>query len=390
MKGSVYLLWIFFLGLVLAFSAVAGDSVSAGKTDSRALKRNTEPASLSGQRVALVIGNGKYTSSPLKNPVNDADAMTKALKESGFDVIEACDLTLEGMKRAVDTFGKILIEKKGAGLFYYAGHGLQVKGRNYLIPVDAKILNEEDVEYKAMDTGRVLAKMEAARNPMNIVILDACRDNPFTRSYRSSSQGLAHMDAPTGTIIAYATSPGSVAADGAGGNGLYTSELVKFMGVPGLKLEDMFKKVRVNVSRASGNRQTPWESSSLVGDFYFSGSSGAPGAGDALILPASLPVEEPKSLDGYWKMSSKRYFTIHITGDKGVVSDAGFNTKVPGTVILKNIRRKDGVWTADRARIDDSGFIKGWGQARLELNGTLLVEHIDFKGNISNIYEKVK
>jgi hypothetical protein len=390
MNWTRLFLLIVVIGFSLPVNGGADDSTISKSPDSRALKRSMDPLSISGARVALVIGNAKYASSPLKNPVNDADAMTQALRGAGFDVIEACDLTLEGMKRSVDTFGKKLLEKKGAGLFYYAGHGLQVKGRNYLVPVDAKILNEEDVEYEAMDTGRVLAKMEAARNPMNIVILDACRDNPFARSYRSSSQGLAHMDAPTGTIIAYATSPGSVAADGSGGNGLYTSELVKFMAVPGLKLEDMFKKVRVNVSRASGSRQTPWESSSLVGDFYFSGTSGVPGAGDSLIIQAAVPADEPKNLDGYWKMSGKRYFTIHITGDNAVVSDAGFNTKIPGTVILKNIRRKDGSWTADRARIDDSGFIKGWGAARLELNGTLLVEHIDFKGGISNVYEKVK
>jgi uncharacterized caspase-like protein len=146
---------------------------------------------------------------------------------------------------------------------------VQVKGENYLIPVDAAITKEEEIEYESVNAGFVMAQMASAQNKLNIVILDACRNNPFARSFRSQASGLAQMTAPAGTIVAYATEPGSVAADGAGKNGLYTGELLKAMSVPGLKIEELFKQVRIAVRNKSQNKQTPWESSSLEGDFYF-------------------------------------------------------------------------------------------------------------------------
>ena len=133
----------------------------------------------------------------------------------------------------------------------------------------AVIEGQSDVRYEAVDAGFVLGKMEDAGNGLNIIILDACRDNPFARSFRSSEKGLAKMDAPVGSILAYATAPGSVAADGAGRNGLYTSKLLKYLPQPGLKIEDLFKQVRREVLAESGSGQVPWESSSLAGDFYF-------------------------------------------------------------------------------------------------------------------------
>ena len=175
-------------------------------------------------------------------------------------------------------FGREFGEKiRGAavGLFYYAGHGVQVTGENYLVPVDAKVESEQDVEYECVKAGFALAQMDAARNSMNIVILDACRNNPFARSFRSESKGLAQMDAPSGTLIAYATAPGSVASDGSGRNGLYTQELLKQMRTSGLGIEDVFKRVRISVRAATQQKQTPWESSSLVGDFYFTRPQGA-------------------------------------------------------------------------------------------------------------------
>ena len=172
------------------------------------------------------------------------------------------------MKRAIDKFGRT-IRDGGVGLFYFSGHGMQVDGRNYLIPVDAEVDAEADVEYEAVEAGRVLAKMETAQNEMNIVILDACRNNPFARSFRNTSNGLATLNAPTGTFIAYATSPGSVASDGKGDNGLYTGELIKHMKTKGLKVEEVFKRVRNDVKIKSNNKQVPWDVSSLTGDFYF-------------------------------------------------------------------------------------------------------------------------
>ncbi|MBF0472194.1 MAG: SUMF1/EgtB/PvdO family nonheme iron enzyme [Nitrospirae bacterium] len=220
------------------------------------------------KRVALVIGNGAYKSSPLNNPVNDALAMAKVLESLNFEVISGVNLTKDEMMKRVIDFGN-KIKDGGVGLFYFAGHGVQYNGQNYLIPIDAKIDSQEVIEVEAMSADYVLARMDAAKNRLNIVILDACRNNPFARSFRSVSNGLAQMKAPEGSFIAYATAPGSVASDGGGKNGLYTQELIKSMNKPGLKIEEMFKDVRISVESQSGKKQTPWESSSITGDFYF-------------------------------------------------------------------------------------------------------------------------
>ena len=230
-------------------------------------------SSTTNQPAALVIGNSAYDTAPLRNPVNDARAMAKALRDLGFDVAEKENLNQKDMKREIQAFGQKL-QKGSIGLFYYAGHGMQVNGRNYLIPVGARIEHEKQVEYEAVDMGAVLSEMDYARNSMNIVILDACRDNPFARSFRSGAQGLAAVNAPGGTLIAYATAPGSVASDGPGENGIYTGELIKTMQTPGLKIEDVFKQVRSAVRQETEGKQIPWESSSLEGDFYFAGASG--------------------------------------------------------------------------------------------------------------------
>ena len=225
------------------------------------------------RRVALVVGNSSYKTSPLKNPANDAKAVAAALRRLGFEVIERQNLTREAFSLAARDFGDRL---KGAtvGLFYFAGHGLQVRGRNFLVPVDADIAREDEVPYRSLDVNEVLDKMDAARTPINLVLLDACRNNPFARSFKLSQIGLAQMDAPAGTLIAFATSPGSVAQDGEGDNGLYTSVLLKHITAPALPIEQMLKRVRVDVARSSNNAQVPWESSSLNRDFAF--ASGAP------------------------------------------------------------------------------------------------------------------
>ncbi len=224
----------------------------------------------SGQkRFALVIGNSDYTIGILANPVNDAYAMAMALEKLGFDVSLRLEVkTKDEMKRAIREFGEKL-KQGGVGLFYFAGHGLQVDGFNYLIPIHAQINTEEEVEYESVDVGFVLAQMEAAQNQMNIVILDACRNNPYARSFRSTIRGLASISAPTGSLIAYSTAPGATASDGIGKNGLYTGELLKQIQLEGLKIEEVFKNVRANVLAKSGGKQVPWESSSLIGDFYF-------------------------------------------------------------------------------------------------------------------------
>lgn len=229
------------------------------------------PTSKPGRRVALVIGNGAYAGSPLKNPVNDAQDVANMLKRLGFEVIMRQDADLKTMELAVETFYDSL-KKGGAGLFYFAGHGVQVAGSNYLVPVKARIRSESDVKFEAVDASRVLGKMEDAGNGLNLVILDACRNNPYSRGFRSSAQGLAKMDAPTGSLIAYATAPGSVASDGGPGrNGVYTKHLLMQLGVPGLTAHEMFMRVRLGVVEETGSKQVPWESSSLTGYFYFVG-----------------------------------------------------------------------------------------------------------------------
>lgn len=245
------------------------------------------------RRLALVIGNGAYKNSPLKNPPNDAYDIAITLKKLGFEVIHEKNASHRVMEKAIRDFGKRL-RKGGVGLFYFAGHGIQVNGRNYLVPVDAKIESESDVKFESVDAGRVLGKMEDAGNDLNIVILDACRDNPFARSFRTSSQGLARMDAPKGSLIAYATAPGSVAADGAGRNGIYTKYLLKHMVSPRLKIEDVLKKVRNDVMNETNDKQVPWESSSLRGDLYFNAQI------QPSIINSTSPVSENILISSAW------------------------------------------------------------------------------------------
>ncbi len=185
------------------------------------------------------------------------------------------------MRQAIRKFGH-KIKSGGVGLFYYAGHGMQVNGTNYLIPVGADIQTEEEVVDEAVDASLILRKMHAAGNPLNIVILDACRDNPFARSFRSTSRGLTRMDVPGGAFVAYATAPGQVAADGSGSNGIYTKHLLTNISKPGLSIEQVFKKVRIQVMGETADKQVPWDVSSLTGDFYF---AGPPADGAATDVP---------------------------------------------------------------------------------------------------------
>ena len=219
--------------------------------------------SQTGERVALVIGNGTYQYAHLEHPPQEAAAMARALQECGFRVIKRINCTHQEMKEAIREFGGE-ISRGGVGLFYYGGHGVQVAGRNYLIPVDADIQGEEEVEFGAVDAGLVLAKMESAGNRANIVILDACRDNPYQSSFKSSTRGLRKMDAPTGTLLAYSTGPGEVAVDG-----VYTPILIQYMTTPGLPILQVFMNVRQAVMGATGDSQVPWESTSLTEDLCF-------------------------------------------------------------------------------------------------------------------------
>lgn len=240
------------------------------------------------KRVALVIGNGySGTTNQLQNTLNDARDMAAALQALGFDVLKVEDADQKTMLAAIRTFGNRLEISKGVGLFYFAGHGLQVEGRNYLVPSGFKAENAAEAADEGVDAQKVLRAMESSGSPLNIVILDACRNNPFINTGKRGlgDQGLSRMDAPAGTLIAYATAPGQTASDNQGSkNGLYTQELLKQIRTPGLRIEDVFKNTRVAVKTASGAKQVPWEESSLESDFRFLGS------GEAAIADAETKV----------------------------------------------------------------------------------------------------
>lgn len=231
-------------------------------------------------RIALVIGNESYPKGALRNPVNDARLIAATLNEVGFAVTTLIDADQRTMKAALAKFGEQLdlAGENAIGLFYYAGHGVQVGGHNYLLPVDANIHTEAQVDVYGVSAQNVLRQMEFARNRLNIVILDACRDNPFKRSFRSAARGLAQMQAPKGSLLAFATAPGSVAADGKGKNSPYALALSEMMKAPGAEVLDLFRDVRIKVGRTTGDEQVPWFQSSLDGRFYFTAAAAPAGA----------------------------------------------------------------------------------------------------------------
>jgi len=244
-------------------------------------------------RQALVIGNANYAhAGVLRNPANDARAIGKTLSQLGFQVTTLTDADERQMDQAIRKFGRQLRGNNGVGLFYYAGHGMQIDGENYLLPTDINPSNETDVSYDAVPVGKLLGQMKDAGNGMNVVILDACRNNPFARSFRSSSNGLAQVVAPTGSFISYATAPGDVAADGEGDNGLFTEKLLQHMTTPGLRLEEVFKRVRADVQQDSNNKQVPWDSSSVTGDFFF-----APAESERVAAPAESVAASESTQD---------------------------------------------------------------------------------------------
>lgn len=257
-------------------------------------------ATAGGGRYALVIGNSAYKDKPLKNPANDARDMASTLGGLGFTVQLKVDAGLKDMDEAIREFGNRL-KKGGVGIFYYAGHGIQVSGVNYLVPIGARLSSESDAKYECVDAGRVLGKMEDAGNELNIVILDACRNNPFARSFRSADQGLARMDAPTGSMVAYSTAPNSVASDGSGKNGVYTKHLLSNLGTPGIPIEEVFKRVRIGVMEETGKKQVPWESSSIAGYYYIAGGQGAP-----MIAPSAKSASSSQSAQAVAQANAER------------------------------------------------------------------------------------
>jgi uncharacterized caspase-like protein len=220
-------------------------------------------------RLALIIGNSSYRDAPLVNPANDAKAVSSLLTQAGFTVDSRLNATRVDMMAAIEKFGAA-VKKSETKLvvFYYAGHGAQLDWRNYLLPVDAVVERQEHMKERCVDLSLLLGQFSAAKDKTFVVILDACRNNPFGTAYRPDQKGLSQFDAPVGSLLAYATSPGNVASDGEGANGLYTENLVRELGKRGTRIEDALKRVRLNVRLASKGEQIPWETTSLEGDIF--------------------------------------------------------------------------------------------------------------------------
>lgn len=249
---------------VVAIAIVAGLAVAAAN-----------PAHAE-RRIALVMGNAAYGAiGALRNPVNDGKLIAEALDGVGFETALLLDANQIQMKRAIANFGRTLraAGPDAIGLFYFAGHGVQANGRNYVMPIEAAPQDSADLDLVAVEVDWVMRQMESAGNASNIIILDACRNNPFATASRSVGRGLAAIKAPTGTFIAYATAPGAVAEDGGGANSPFTVALAAALPRPGVAIEQTFKHVRLKVVQSSGGRQTPWDSSSLVRDIYLGGKA---------------------------------------------------------------------------------------------------------------------
>ena len=280
MKILVLLLSSFFL-LVPAWT----DRAQAAESANRGLPLGSKIK----KRVALVMGNGGYYHARhLKNPANDARAVARVLGKLGFTVISGQDLTKLEMERAIGRFGRAF-KKGGVGLVYYSGHGIQVNGRNFLIPVDALLEYLEDIDLEAVDLDLILSRLRRAQSRLNIIVLDACRNNPFGPDSRSwTTKGLAPIQAPMGTLISFSTAAGETAADGEGDYSPYTASFLSHIQTPGLKVEDVFKRIREEVYLRTDKKQLAWVSSSVMGDFYL-----APRATEAKP-PAPAPKPKPK------------------------------------------------------------------------------------------------
>ncbi len=250
------------------------------------------------KRIALVVGNSAYSNGPLLNPANDARLIASELHSAGFDVVTRINADQTTMKRAIEDFGERLQNAgpNSVGLFYYAGHGAQLNGRNYLIPTTARIEREGDMDIEAVSADWVLDEIRNAHNHLNIVVLDACRNNPFVRSMRSVDRGLATMEAPPEVLIEYSTAPGQVAQDGSGSNSPYSEALAKAMHEY-VTVEQAFKHVRVSVEAATGAQQVPWEASSLTHDWYFPLKPPTPDVAPT-VATNTVPAPNHATVDG--------------------------------------------------------------------------------------------
>jgi len=313
-------------------------------------------------KVALVIGNSDYAEMPLQNPRNDAVDLAVLLRTFGFYVVEKTDLDRRGMEDAIREF-KGVISPGDVALFYFSGHGTQVGGLNFLIPVGESVDDELDVKYNCVEAGFVLDHMEDARSGINIIILDACRNNPF-KGNRSSNRGFAFMSAPTGSIIAYSTSPGNVAQDGDGRNSPFTKNLLEKMQIKDLKIEEVFKEVRKEVASETGRQQIPWESSSLMGDFYFCRSIFTAKVDDNVVekkpevyIPPPIVIKtDPKPVtktDPKPVTKTEQNQASKSEPHEGFYGQSGSFTDTRDGKIYKWVRINDKIWMAENLNFGD-------------------------------------
>lgn len=302
-------------GILLAgvFAAAAFVPAVAGTSDDPAVFEADEtpaadqadrppPAAPRDLRVALVIGNANFQhASALQNPLHDAADVATRLRNLGFEVVERHDLTTREIGPTLREF-RSHAEHASIGLVFIAGHGLQVNGENYFPAVDADINGEDDVPTQSLSMNQLLDLLAEAKTRLNVLLLDACRNNPFALGTRSGTRGLAPVNAPSGTVISYATRPGSVAGDGKGHNGLYTGELLRqMMDVPDLPIELVFKRIVAGVKQSSNGRQEPWWEGSMEGNFCFGTcrdepATASPAAVAAIARPVPVPVRQPKAV----------------------------------------------------------------------------------------------
>ncbi|EDZ63604.1 bifunctional periplasmic peptidase (C14 family)/ peptidyl-prolyl cis-trans isomerase (Cyclophilin family) [Sulfurimonas gotlandica GD1] len=266
------------------------------------------------QRVALVIGNNQYDSNrlgKLQNPINDSRAMKDKLKDLGFKVYYGENLTVREMRKKLRDFGEEL-QKGGVGLFFFAGHGIESQGQNYLIGKDSNLISEDEIEDETLELSRVINKMNKSGNRLNIVLLDACRNNPFSRS---SGGGLAKVQNAKGMFIAYATSPGEVASDGNKNNGVFTEQIIKHIDTEGIPIGRMFKRVKKDVYEKTNQKQRPWTHDDIIGDFYFK----LPTKSDDKFAALEKSLIAPIKLDSYTEKAASESNTIVLETTQGKI-----------------------------------------------------------------------
>lgn len=352
-----------------------------------ALVTRADSAAASG-RVALVIGNGAYgAAGALANPANDARDMAASLREMGFDVLLRIDATRAEM---ADAIGQYTERARGAelALFFYAGHGAQLNGENYLLPVDAAVENEADLKLNAIDLSSLQDALPEAH--ANVIILDACRNNPFAGTIAGhrgigASRGLTPMDPKTGSEIVFATKPNSVAADGSGRNSPFTAALLRHIGARGLEIRQMISRVRRDVIDATNGEQVPWDNSSLVDDLYLAGMESTSPSFAAVppIAPAPAPAPQDPcataSLDDY-ATPIRNVFTALTQRDLALYADQWADDAIYHNSRTGEIRAKEQIVGAKR-----QAFAR-WSRVGVEVRGPVLISRSERNAVLEDEY----